>query len=199
MVADVGNSHIPNVTEHDDLVGLTLFCVVLELSNVLHSGTYDEENPITDKERIILIEARKYARLITQWIRASYEVTDGEDEVDIFQMLLWQVAMTLAKTVYKNDKLGSVLSGCTPDNVAAALYDTLFKGPYSAQAWKKRGEHASSSYDWEGPTLSIQARSSHLFFPDEEDGKTESDLCYIDKLEPPSFIKGIAMEKWLQM
>ena len=34
---------------------------------------------------------------------------------------------------------------------------------------------------------------------EEEDGKTESDLCYIDKLEPPSFIKGITMEKWLQM
>ena len=157
---------------------MTLWSIVpLELSNVLHcdSGRYEGEDPMMDRERIILIEARKYDCLITQWIRASYKLLMLRMKLTFS---LWQV-MTFARTIQDDDKLGSVLSGCTPDNVAAALYDTLFKGPYSAHVWKKRGEQASISYDWEGPTLSIQARSSHLFFPDEEDGKTESDLCYI--------------------
>ena len=104
---------------------MTLWSIVpLELSNVLHcdSGRYEEEDPMMDRERIILIEARKYDCLITQWIRASYKLLMLRMKLTFS---LWQV-MTFARTIQDDDKLGSVLSGCTPDNVAAALYDTLF-------------------------------------------------------------------------
>ena len=88
-----------------------------------------------DRERIVLIEARKYAHHITRWIRTCYQVFDDVEEIDIFEMLLWQVAMSLSNTIVKNDKLGSVLSGCTPDNVAGALYDSLLNGAlYTTQA-----------------------------------------------------------------
>ncbi len=49
-------AHLPNVLEQEGLVGLTLLCVIMELSNVLHPGTYgdvSEDLEMNDMERLM--------------------------------------------------------------------------------------------------------------------------------------------------
>lgn len=196
-------SHLPNVQVPEGLVGLTLFCVILELSNVLHSGTYDDESPMTERERIILIEARKYAREIMRWLKAFFNVSeDGvQSDIDIFEILLWHVAMTLAAAVEENKKrLGSFLQTCTPDRVAGALYDSLVNGRYgqNSAAWRSRAQLGGDSYDRDGGLLSIVPKDVDAFAPENELGLTESDICYYEKQTKPSAEIGVTMSFWLQ-
>lgn len=197
-LVDVDKSHLPNVQDQDGLVGLVLFCVILELSNVLHPGTYDDDHPMSDKERIILIEARKYARSIVRWLRTYFIFSEGEVEnIDVFDVLLWQVAMTLASAIEETqENLGSYHTGCTPDKVACALYDTLVSQDLSI--WESRGQLVATSYDWEGGKIVIQPRDGATMPPDEENGLTECDICHIDKISTPSFNEDITMSRWLQ-
>lgn len=206
LLADVDKSHVPNVKEHDGIVGLTLFCVILELSNVLHSGTYDTEKPMTEMERVILVEARKHAREIIRWLRAFYKVqgdniNDQDAGIDIFEILLWQVSMTLAAAMEDNEKsLCSFLPACTPDRVAGVLYDTFVNGQYGqdSEPWKIRGQLVGTSYDWENGKLTVHEENIDTFPPHQDAGLTEYDICHIEAIPTPSADQKITMSYWLQ-
>ena len=196
-------SHLPNIQDPEGLVGLTLLCVILELSIVLHPGTYDDESPMTERERIILIEARKHAREIMRWMKISFNISEDNIQVEMnfFENFLWQVAMTLAAAVEENQKrLSSFLETCTPDKVAGALYDSLVNGRYgqNTAAWMGRAEYVRTTYDWDGGKLSILPKDDNFFPPEEELGLTESDICYFDNQPTPSVDIGVTMAFWMK-
>lgn len=166
---------------------------------MLHPGTYDENHPMSEKERFILIEARKYARYITVWLKAFFKFSGGDiQDIDIFDTLLWQVAMTLASAIQENqDYLGSYYPACTPDKVAGALYDTLIHRGF--EEWDTRKDSVAANYDWEGGEIDIQPRDGATMPLDEgETGLTEYDICHIEKIPTPSFNRDVTMSFLLQ-
>jgi hypothetical protein len=197
----VDRAHLPNVLEQEGLVGLTLLCVIMELSNVLHPGTYaDEEDLKMDElERLMLIDARKHSRLIMSWFKASYQVSDGvSKDIPIFEELLWQVAMTLAKAVQKNEAdIYSFLSECTPDRVAGALYDNLYCSPFVAK-YHERSKWIRQSFDWEGGTLHISPRDVVNLPDEEENGLLEHDKDLLQQRSEQSFMLRIGMPQWME-
>ena len=191
---------MPNVLEQEGLVGLTLLCVIIELSNVLYPGTYTDEEDlkINELERLMLIDARKHSRLLMSWFAAFYEVSIGiREDIDIFEELLWQVAMTLAKAVQENTGgIESFNPECTPDKVAGALYDNLYTSPFIANYYE-RSKWIHHSFDWEEGTLQISPREEVEFPDEDENGVLDYDIDCIQSRIPQSLYLKIGMCKWL--
>lgn len=201
MLLDEDKSHVPNVEEQDGLVGLLLFCIILELSNALHPGTYESSkgDQMTELERYILVDARKHARLLISWVKASLVIqeSDSLQDIDLSEILLWRVTMTLSSAIEDNrEEITPFLPGCTPDAVACAIYDTLL-GRKGSDYWEGRKEFIDDSYDWEG-ILVITQRDKAFPLEDGITGMTEADRCHKEKQPPPSANEGITMPFWLQ-
>ncbi|KAF8324811.1 hypothetical protein F5887DRAFT_926536 [Amanita rubescens] len=198
---DVDRAHLPNVLEQEGLVGLTLLCVIMELSNVLHPGTYGEESQdlkMHDLERLMLIDARKHSRLIMSWFTASYQVSNGtREDINVFEELLWQVAMTLAKAVQENNgEIHSFLPECTADTVAGALYDNLYSSPFVVNYFERR-KWIRQSFDWEEGKLNISPRDKVNLPDEDEDGILEHDKdCLLGRNEQSWWLK-IGMSQWM--
>ncbi|KAK2459345.1 hypothetical protein APHAL10511_008638 [Amanita phalloides] len=198
---DVDKAHVPDVMQQHDLIGLVLFCVVLELSSVLHPGSYDLVDTIGLRERILLVDARKHSRLIISWLRAFWVVTQesASTDVDVFEVLLWQVAMALSSSIEDSkESLKAFLPECTPDAVACTMHDALLQR-HKTPNWLNRGRIQAHSYDWEGGALVIKPRFGATM-PSEgtENGMTEGDIYAFDGKQPPSFDEAITMATWLQ-
>ena len=198
-------THVPHIQDQDDLIGLVLLCVILELSNALHPGSYDDEELMTQLERVLLVEARRHARLIITWLKTfwvvSKESLSSSESVDVFEVLLWQVAMTLSSSIEENKHLKPFLKGCTPDTVACNLYDSLVHRRTSP-SWTRRGVIPANSYDWEGGALIIvQKHGATILSEDDSElslGTNEGDDCAFRGRQPPSFHNKITMDIWLQ-
>lgn len=191
---------MPNILEQEGLVGMTLLCVIMELSNVLHPGTYEDEEDLkmNELERLMLIDARKHSRLIMSWFKASYQVSDGiRGDIDVFEELLWKVAMTLAKAVQENEaEVHSFISECTPDRVAGALYDSLYTSPFIAQ-FHTRSTWIHQSFDWEEGKLEISPRDEVDLPDQDEDGLLEHDKDLLREKSVQSCLLRIGMSKWM--
>ncbi|KAK2464089.1 hypothetical protein APHAL10511_003891 [Amanita phalloides] len=141
------------------------------------------------------------------WLKESWHVTLAPTStvatpitVDVFEVLLWQVAMTLASSIEDNkDHLRSFIPQCTPNQVACMLYDTMLQRD-TTDSWKNRGSIIAFSYDWEGGTLLIQPKYEATMAPSHstETGSTIGDIYILDAKQPPSFDRDINMSIWLQ-
>lgn len=194
LLLDEDKSHVPDVEDQDGLIGLLLFCSILEISYVLHPGTYETQDKITEHEKMILKDARKHARLLISWIKSSYVIHDSSSltDVDLCDTLLWRISMTLSSAMADQDDVSPILPECTPDAVACALYDTLLdrKG---TKYWKGRKDYICKSYDWEG-ILIISRRDEDLPLDTSITGATGGDRSVL----PPSLNANITMSSWLQ-
>ena len=193
--------HVPNVTEKEGLIGLLMFCAIMELSNVLHPGSYEPGKPMKQLERANLIEGRKYTRMIISWFRASFVVTTSIPQNDIFEEILWRMTMTLAYSMNKNKFcLKPIIEECTPDAVACLMYDSLKDSQFSGP-WERRSEFITDRFDWDWPHLDIKAKNGIIVLPaGKEDGLTAYDTGMLEKngMELPSLGDRVDMDMWLQ-
>ena len=94
--------------------------------------------------------------------------------------------MTLASAIEETqENLGSYHTGCTPDKVACALYDSLVNQDLSI--WENRGQLVATSFDWEGGNIVIQPRYGATMPPDEENEPMNVTFATLTKYQvPPS-------------
>jgi hypothetical protein len=197
FLVDEDKSHVPSVMEQDGMIGLLLFCIIMEISHVLHPGTYDADNEMTKREQIMLIDARKHARYLVSWVKSSYKFQErslqGID--DIYETMLWRVSMSLCSAMEESG-ISPMLMDCTPDAVAGACYDTLLSYKDS-KYWDQRKTYISDSYDWDDLLL-ITSRDDILPLEEVVTGFTECDVHKMDELPLPSINDDVTMSFWLQ-
>ena len=194
LLLDVDKSHVPDIQDQDGLIGLLMFCSIIEISYVLHPGTYEEVDKMTEHEKIILMDARKHARLLVSWIKSHFVIIDSSSltDVDICDILLWKISMTLSSAMEDHEDFSPILPQCTPDAVACAFYDTLL-GWKGRKYWRERKAYISNAYDWEGVMI-ISQRDEILPLEETITGFTEGDRHN----SPPSLNDQVTMSYWLQ-
>ena len=178
-----------------------MFCAIMELSNVLHPGSYEPKNTMKELERLILIEARKHTRMIISWFRESYTVVTltGQLHEDIFEVILWKMVMTLASSMDQNKHcFKPIIEECTPDAVSCIMYDTLIDGQFSGP-WERRHDFITDTFDLEWAPMTIEKNTAVKFTAVEEDGMTKHDAFVMENnhMGLPSTNNRVDMKMWL--
>lgn len=73
------NPHLPNLEHFEGVLDLFALCTIMELMNVLHPGTY-QENGLSRLERDECAVARGKCRDILQWFFARYVLFDDKND-----------------------------------------------------------------------------------------------------------------------
>ncbi|TFK62187.1 hypothetical protein BDN72DRAFT_863022 [Pluteus cervinus] len=178
--------HLPNIQSFDGMIDLLMLLNLCELSNVLHFRTYRANvSALSPLQLDRMIEARRRARLLRNWLWRHFELRDKDKLVLNAQTLYWDLlagqcrALVFHNHLVKKEMKGDALiSGETLQNCIEHTFsgNNAFK-----DAWERN--EACVNYGYQGPAFTVEKSLTDLVVDDtEEDGMTAMDRAWKQKV-----------------
>jgi hypothetical protein len=155
--------HVPDVSTFDGIHDLFSLCNLVEMANILHPETYNDEG-LRVSERQEMIRGRALSRAIVAWVISNYETEEVSTESFYWKYLAYQ-----ARAIWNAKKFGDgneayAYTGIPLATQVQQLIERSFQGIKSFWAeWDSFRDIEPETFAWpKADPVAVKARDTKL-------------------------------------